>query len=140
MAIGQAWDSIVVAADAHKLFNLSIKRGKVLIGNGPFDGVSIALWCVKFMLAPTLRLPCPNQGFSTYLVSTYPIKRLFLNVRMLLIFNKKLLRSRIIGITFTNDWICFSLRYLISMGKFPRILHGRWVILYMLHIAPSFKN
>jgi hypothetical protein len=26
------------------------------------------------MLAPTLRLPCPNQGFSTYLVSAYPIK------------------------------------------------------------------
>ena len=140
MAIGQAWDSIVVAADANKLFNLSIKRGKVLIGNGPFDGVSIALGCVKFILTPTLRLPRPNQGFSTYLVSPYPIKWLFLNIGMLLVFNKKLLRARVVGITFTNDWISLPFRNLISMAKFPRILHSRGIILYMLHIAPSFKD
>src|SRR6185437_9449060 len=89
-AIGKGFEAIFIATDAYKLFNMAIPWSKVIITNRPINCKAIPCRSFKIIFTPALGLPCPDQRLAAYLVAAYPIKRLLLDVRMLLIFYKKM--------------------------------------------------
>src|SRR5262249_41428762 len=51
--------TIFIAADAYKFFYMAIPRCNIFIPDWPVNCKTIACGALKFILAPSLRLPCP---------------------------------------------------------------------------------
>src|SRR5690606_1261928 len=91
VAIRKCIQSIFISCNTHETLYIAIPRIDIFISYRPVYRKSIPCRALKIILAPTLCLPGPDKRFSTYLIATYPIKFLFLNVRMLIVLHKKML-------------------------------------------------
>src|SRR5689334_3895360 len=101
------FNTIFIATDSCKSFNMGIPWRKIIIAYGPVNGEAITCRGFEFKSTPTLRLPCPHQRFAAHLVTTYPVERFFLHIRMFFIFYEKMLGSFIECIAFTYYRIFF---------------------------------
>src|SRR2546423_3398990 len=142
LAIGEIFQAIPVTADAYKSLHMGIPGCKIIIPDGPIHCKCIAGGRFKFKPAPALRCPCPNKRFAAHLVTSYPVKRFFLDVWMLFILYKKMLGGFIESIATANNRVFFSdmQRHGQTMFKIPWIFGGCRIIFDMLHIPAAFQN
>src|SRR5262252_6693145 len=119
---------------------MRVPRSKIVISDRPICN-AISHSSVKIKSAPTLSIPGPQQRFSANLVASYPVKWFLLDVRMLFIFYKKMLRSFSIGVTAGHDWIFFFIgdRHFAAMSKLPHVGIRGWVIHVVFYIATSLE-
>jgi len=62
-----------------------------MVSDRPVDGKAIARRGLKIKAAPALGFPAPHKGFATDLVAPDPVEGFFLNIRVFLILNEKML-------------------------------------------------
>ena len=141
IAIRHRFQAIFITANARKFLDMRIPWCDISITNGPVDRVPVPLGCRKLKIAPALASPAPHNGFAANLVSPYPIKRLFLDVRMFGVFDKKMVGILAIGITATDHRVFFShcQCLLLVVLKFPWALCCCRVIFDMFDIAPALQ-
>src|SRR5258708_2163159 len=142
LTIGQVINPIFISADAGKLLYMTVPGGQLLITDRPFHGKSIPAGGLKFIPAPALRLPGPEQGLAAYLVAPYPIIGFLLYIGVLFIFYKEMVGGFAGSITLADDRIVF----LYGKGQSPPvpevrgILQRRGIILQMFHIPAPFQE
>src|SRR6185312_10582053 len=85
-------NSINVATNAGKFFNIGIPGSQIIVAYMPVDRKAIAGRPFKIIFTPPLGLSRPQQALAAHLVTSYPIERLFLYVRMFSIFYEEVLR------------------------------------------------
>ena len=101
-AIGQGFQTVVITAYPGKSLYMTVPGSQIIVTDRPFVN-AVACRAFKFKTAPSLRLPGPQQAFATDLIPTDPVKRFFLDVGMLFVFDKKMLRRVVESITPAND-------------------------------------
>ena len=142
LAIGQLGQPIAVATDACKFFYVAIPRRNVGIANRPVYGETVAGGAFKIEFRPALGLPGPKQRLTTHLVAPNPVKRFFLDVRVLRIFDKKLLGGFTKGVTFAHNGVGFGYSgfELTPMRELPGMQLGRGIIHYVFDFAATLQH
>src|SRR5690625_4069710 len=131
---------IIISTYSNKVFYMRIPRFNILIADRPIYGKTVSFWRFKFIITPTLSRPAPDKGFPSYLIATYPVKRLLLYIRLFIVFDKKLLRSFIKSITAADNGIFLTglLCQPATVLQFPRRKGSCWIILNMFYHTASF--
>src|SRR5690606_21930949 len=93
------------------------------------------------MIAPALTGAAPDDRLSTNLVSSDPVEGFFLNIRMIVIFDKEVrsvfAKSR--GACYQGILFDKLARHPTAMREFPGVKIHRGIILDMLNISAAFK-
>src|SRR5574339_134807 len=87
--IWHRFNTVFVSAYTCKKFNVRIPWSNILVTDRPVNSVTISRGRCKFVRTPSLTRPTPNKGFSTYLITPYPVEWLLLNIRMILVLYKE---------------------------------------------------
>src|SRR3954465_14197615 len=82
LAVRHRLESIAGAADTNELLHVRVPWRNVVVSNRPVDSVAEFFWRDEFVLAPALAGAAPNQRFTSDLISTNPVERFLLHVRM----------------------------------------------------------
>ena len=90
LAIRQFLEPIAVSGDSGKFFHVTVPWRNVLVANGPVDREAIPGRAFEIVLAPALGLPGPKKRPAAHLVTANPVEGLFLNVRMLVVFDEEM--------------------------------------------------
>src|SRR6185503_9732844 len=91
-AIGHGFQPVLIAADARKFFDMRVPRRYIVVTDWPVDGIAVALRGGKLKITPPLAGASPHDRFAAHLVAAYPIERLFLDVGVLFVLHKKMVR------------------------------------------------
>src|SRR5690349_13098194 len=89
-SVGHRFNSITSATHANEFFYVRIPGCHVFIPNRPIKAISKPCGTIKFKIAPSLTRSSPGERLASYLVTTNPIEWLFLDIRMVLILDKKM--------------------------------------------------
>src|SRR5688572_24173030 len=89
-AVRHRFNAVFVSAYSGKQFDVRIPWSNVFITDRPVNSIAVSRGCSKFVRAPPLTRPSPNKGLSTYLVTSYPVEWLLLNIGMVLVLDKKM--------------------------------------------------
>src|SRR5699024_7944668 len=81
---------ILIARYSDKTFYIPIPGRNIPIAYRPVHRKAVPCRPFEIKVTPALYLPGPCQRRSTYLITPNPVKRLLLNIRLLLIFSKKM--------------------------------------------------
>ena len=133
---------VLIAADARESFHMTIPGSHIGIPDWPVDPISKAGGRSKGKIAPALTGSTPHDGFTTDLVTPDPVERFFLNIRMLLVFHKKM--RGVFGkcVAFRNHRIFFD-QFLQASGPGAQIPNRRGscrVIFYVFDISAPFQH
>src|ERR1700743_1409231 len=107
IAIGHTFQTVFITTNSREPFYMRIPRRYIFVPDRPIYRITITLRCRKLEVAPALAGTSPHDGFTTYLVATYPVERLLLYIRMFLILHKKVMRILAISIAFADDGVIF---------------------------------
>src|SRR5690606_31367184 len=123
-----------------KPFYIAIPRGQILVPYRPVNRKAVPPWSPEVNVAPPLRVSCPGQGLSSYLVSSYPVERLFLGIFMLPILHKKMHGVFLEGRTSASYRILvlYFQRKLVEVLQLPRLHMCRGIVCDMLHVPTPF--
>ena len=140
--VGKFGKPITVTRDTGKFFDMAVPRLEVFITYGPVDSKSIAIRSFKIKITPPLGVPGPEQGFSADLISTYPVKRFFLCIRMLLVLDKKMLGVLLEGIAAAHYGIVALdvLRHSSPMFKLPGHHVRSGIVGNVFDVTTPFKH
>src|ERR1700712_1131868 len=89
-SIGHGLNTIIVATNANKFFDVRIPWCDLVVPNWPVNAVSVFCRSGELKITPTLAGAPPDKRFSSHLISPDPVERLFLLVGMILVFDKKM--------------------------------------------------
>src|SRR6187551_3226961 len=90
ISIRHGFDAIGISADANKLFNVRVPWSDVFISDWPLNSIIKSFRSCKFKRAPSLASSSPRERLATYLVAANPIEGLFLNIRVIFVFDKEM--------------------------------------------------
>src|SRR5690606_4641382 len=125
-----------------KQLNMRIPGCYIFITDRPFQTVPVTRRRSKFKFAPALACSAPGKGFATHLVTPYPVKWLFLHIRVILILNKEMSCLFAETGSFTDQRIFFQVGfcYITPVLKFPGILKSGRIVLYVFNVSSPFQN
>src|SRR6185312_13611332 len=89
-AVRHGFDAIPGPANSDEFLDMRIPWRHVFITDRPRDPVAKSFRVGELVLAPPLTGPAPGQRLSADLVSPDPVKRFFLDIRVVLVPDKKL--------------------------------------------------
>src|SRR5690349_9636705 len=103
--------------------------------------IAISFRSCKIKWAPSGTGPAPGERLASYLVTSDPVKRLFLYIGVVSIFNKKMcvifsITSRLAD---QRIFLFFVQRYPAPVPKLPWRQISRGVIFDMFYVSPSFQ-
>src|SRR5580658_10429438 len=140
--VGHRLETVFAPAYANKFLHMRIPGGYVIIPDRPGDAITKTFGVDEFIFTPSLTGASPGKRLPTYLVSPYPFERLFLNIRMILVPDKKM-RSRFINpVRLADERVVLQIlsRHPEPVPEFPRCHIGSGIILDVRHVSASLKD
>src|SRR5690606_21839527 len=127
--------------NTNKRLDIIIPRSYILISYRPIRSKAIFRISFKIQFTSTITLPAPYYATTSYLISPRPFKWLYLDIWIVQIIHKVLLRSLIVIVNSTLDRTQASvfLGNSTSERQFPGMEHII-VVCDMLHISTTLKN
>src|ERR1700743_1911430 len=129
-----------LSADPREFFNIIIPGSDILVSDRPIDGNTFLCIRFKIHVTPAIALSSPGERAAANLVASYPVKRVSLDVRMVLIVYKKLLVPFIICETLNRVLFSVPVRILKPVSKIQWIQHGSGIVLYMLDLSSALQH
>src|SRR2546423_4051306 len=81
---------IGVSADADEFLDVRVPGGDIVVRDRPVHPVSQLLGRDELVLAPALTRAAPDDGLAAHLITTDPIERPLLDVRMVTILDEEM--------------------------------------------------
>ena len=140
--VGQLRQPGIFAADADELFNVVIPRRDVSVAYRPVSSYAFSGVGFKIQVAQAETMPRPHQRLAAGLIAAHPVEWLDLVIRMVAVFDEKMLGVLFeIEDVFLNEILFLILDgQFVAVRQFPRVFIGRRVILDMFDVAASFEH
>src|SRR5580692_11111686 len=140
--IRHRFDTVLISAYADEFLHMRIPGRHVFIPDRPGNAIAKPFRIDKFIFTPSLAGASPGEGLPSYLVSPYPFKRLFLNIRMVLVLYEKMGGAFINPVALAYEWVVLQILrgHPEPVPEFPwRHVSGR-IILDMDDVPPAFQD
>src|SRR5690606_10133174 len=121
---------------------MTIPRGDIPVTDGPVLAIIKPFGCFKFKITPSLGLACPQQRFAPHLIPSYPVKRFFLNILLVIVVDIKMACGLTVSIMFTDQpVVCQVLEgFPVTVFELPAIGVGGRIIFDMFYHPSPFNQ